>query len=844
MRELLRRPIVLWFATVWLGLAIGIVRSQDAVFTEPSLKFTGPPQQTLLVAVRYYDHDQLVKTVTSRIEIGQATQPLEPGHDGLRAFVVVATQQLVTVSVVAGANEVSVGRSESPQIIELAAGDVPPRDDFIPPRAFLDATETEFARRFLDCVQAASTADIVSPLPIANIQWQTLDAYCEVLNDELGQLAQRERELDGWLSWDGNLGVRVISGIADFEQGRCRFTLMALQQELVDVLVESHDMPSDWFDGPSSLEIYIQQSEQLLRTLLSGDPASAHELFSARFREQISTEELTKLSHELQDQFGHEVASIRFIDSSLSALDFQTRTKRLSTRLLVALASGKSGLATVHFIFPCGANIIGRGELASVHMRETWVSAYPQQLPLAKQAILPLLALISAQQPEQAASALLPVAHFHRGLQENLSPQRLAELVSEIRQHKLELGTEVDWEQWTFQSLGANVSASGRVVTNKGPIDIQADFCEDQLLGLTFLGDTLAASTHDALQGVDATVEVADKFWRAVCANDFVSAHALLSENLQVTLPLEDFEAIVLPSGLGGSVPLTSIELDSIRVSRRLDRKSTIAFDSYAIAQLADGSYVPLQCELGKSVDKFAVQSFSSSFAATFPADDFAKGKEVLAALFSGDPQNVIALAHPSEHEQFAPEILRAFQANLQKRISTQQFSDQAASFHIYANGNRSERVKAMLASPSGDVAVEAVFEFGYLKAFYFGSPELEDFASELKSIESLEVLNNQFIEGWLKHDGVSSMTDDMVIELRDDRTAAQLKLKRDRLYAEQGVFLQSQLLRWTVTDIPGEVELFNRLEFAQGSVTVSITFRLDAIRGWISGLQVADWQP
>ncbi|MCA9133011.1 MAG: hypothetical protein KDA45_07640, partial [Planctomycetales bacterium] len=337
---------------LWLPLTA----SAQAPLQAPRLRLAGPAGQTVIVVTRYYQAEQASKTVGSRFELGSAVQdiPLEEGSEGVRCFLIVPTNGQLVAALYDGQTLLSRATSAQPQVLQLLGGAVP-EDSFRPPRALLDEREKRLAAQFFAALKpAASTRELVSNLPVANIDWQSLDAYSQTLQAELGTLRESALQLDGWLSWDGTLGARAISGLAEFEHGSCRFTLMEVDGKLVDVLVHSESMPPDWFHGPADSQAFQERSESLVRDLFSGQVAAAHSQFSPKYQAQVTRQTLAELSDGLNERFSAEVVGVELKKTWLGLYDSESRSKTFHVLHAISLADGKRLVSTVDFMFPCG----------------------------------------------------------------------------------------------------------------------------------------------------------------------------------------------------------------------------------------------------------------------------------------------------------------------------------------------------------------------------------------------------------------------------------------------------------------------------------------------------------
>lgn len=808
---------------------------QNADAPEVSVHIAGPPGQTVMVTMRYYDQGQASKTFGIRYEIDPASSlSVEAGHDGVRVFVAIATNRPVEVTLQEGSTALDHADSNRPQLLVLSAGEVVESDDYQPPRALLDDQERKLARQFLGVFQStppASTADLVSPLPAANVQWQVLDAYCRALQEELGDLAPESTQLDGWLSWDGSFGARVVSGLVDFQHARCRFSLMTIDQKLVDVVPDCQSMPDDWFHGPRSEELYIEASKELVRQLFAGDIAAAHGLFSKRYHETVTPEALADLSQTLQQHYGSEISDVQLKLTRLGRYDAELESKAMTVMMAVDMAAGKRALAEVEFVFPCGPNTVAKGHLSGAHVHEAWNSADPQLVQITR------LALAAVFGETELSNF---VEHLHADVRSNFSEPRLEEISQKIQREWGTIDGEPDWDRWHAEVRDESLLASGPVPTAQGNIEAQVAFTAGKLVGLDLMGPTYAVSTTDLLDDVGNAGDTGQRFWQSLIEGEIEDAYRQLAPLFRQEFSQTELREIYTNGGFEELPALKGIQLDSVRYSTRIDRPLPIIVAAFYLATFEDQTTQSLFCEfLRNEQGEFELVTFHSNFEITFPVDRTNDCKQLIQDFLSGDPQSVLQWFQPDVRAEVNPDLLAAFQRRLQKVAGNEiELPDRVSTLHRYANGTRTTQISARVATAGKHLPFEATFGAGYLNSFYFTDGGLYGFAEELHDAKSLERLGHEFIRLWLKDGDMQQAAPRLVADLRNAGVNERLLGMRDDWIRDNGSFLLSEMVQWQASATANEVSCLFDIDFIRETKRCEIVFEVSAIDAHIVAIR------
>lgn len=819
---------------------------------DPQLQLSGRAGQTVIYSVGYF-HEQLEsETVHARIELPADGSPLEPqklqfGYSGMRIEIAVASAEPFTARLLDGENVVSQQQCQAVGTLRLEYGLLPASDPWSVPRALLNGAEQQWVADFVAGMRAGEAEPLVSSSPIANIDWQTLSAYFAAVKGVLGQPLQQDigTLADGWIGWEGSLGARVLSGPVTFEKGRCDFKLMLVDGQLVDVVPNTTALPEDWFEEPPQpLDIYIQRAHSLARALLAGNVTGGQLLFSPRYHEELTLESLRELSGQLRLLVDDHQPEIVFQRSEFLPVGDTSYDKRLRLHSVLTCPSGQRCLSQVDFIFPSGAEVIGRGHLASIHIREAWTSAAPA---LASQQS-ELLAMIGTIEAEAAAVKWLE--KIHPQVKEHISPQELASFIAAAAEPLGQTVGEIDFDQWQA-SAGAYSTAVGPVEFATAPeARVQSNWLDGHWLGITLLAENFAASTHDLVPQYDDVQELSVRFWERLFEGNFPAAHACLAEDFQRRLSVEQLQELFEDAEFGTLARLRGVVFDRLRIADRDQRPLPVILTAYCIAEFEDGSYIPVSCEFTRSGGQDAntqLLNFSTDVSATFPLATVGEAQMFWEAFSRADSDAVRRLVSEAMRARIQPEVLTAFLLELQQVLGSNDGESSAwvgRTLRIYDSGRQLLQLNRGFAGPQGRVDVVAAFERGELRDFQFIHPTLETFVQRIENQALLDNHAQAFVEVWLSGDTSSEENAARVrmflaSELNNEVGIGHLVELHRQLLLESGVRLDAQVVGRVASGDANRIELELRVQLERGERTVKLTYAVNAFAGWITQVEV-----
>lgn len=823
--------------------------AQDAL-AAPTLKLSGPAGQTVVFSVRYFDGAEAINTVETRVDLPADGTPLEPqalefGHTGIRIQIAVATAQPFAAQLFAGDEKLGESQSNAMGVLELQHGSVPEGDEMPPPRALPNQSEQQLIRSFLAAIPTANTRPLVSTLPLANIDWQNLDAYCAALTRELGQPLEQDPggPLEGWITWEGSLDARVLGGQVAFEHGHCKFTLMAIDGKLVDVEPSSAEMPADWLrQAPASIEEYVQRSNALAEALLGGDVVGAQLLFSSRYHEEVTVKELSTLSVELRELVDEELPAIEFKRSEFQAASADSNDKQLSIDSVLQCGNGERWISRVDFIIPSGPDLIARAHLASIHFRQAWQSASPA--PAAD--LTELLNQIGSEDPHRVATRWSD--RLHPDLKPFLELSRLTGWLEEAAERLGALAEPADFDRW-LASSGPHSTAVGPVrFAKQDELSVRTHWNDDKLLGITLLGDHYAASTLDLVPRLATARQHGIHFWKQLLGGDVSGAHQRLAPSFREQLPLDRLRELLAASGLDSLPPIMNIEVDAVRVTDRDSRPLPVMFTIYYVAHLQDDEYLTLSCEFAPrdgTRDSFDLLNFSTDVQATFPIAAPAEVAAFLDAFLKGDVEAVSRLTSATNRALIDPAILEAFLAELRHAVGNAPASIPLRTLRKYTDGRQLLQFNGVVpGSAEGSVVVDATMERGVLKRFRLEHPALDSFVDRVQDFDRLDARANEFLQAWLTDAHFAADPSERLEKffVADRRTPAAMR-RLGELHRELNVTLGAldavdEVQHRALPDF-NWIEIEWRLQFENGTRHVRLTYQLDAFHGLIDAVEL-----
>ncbi len=831
--QLVHAGLCLWILS-WLGCMLILpsrLWAQDLPI-DPQLLLVGPAGQEVAVAASYYDDGQLTKTVAMRLKIRQGkTEPLEFGHAGLQLAITVPTAQPVTMVLMNGEEELSRLSVKSVGVARLKHGDVGDQPPPIPPRALPDVSEKQVIERFMQCLQSAEARELVSTSPMANIEWETLNAYLRTLQLELGPVVEAMSSPDGWLSWEGRLGARVLSKRLQLEHGQCQISLMIVDNRLVDVEVDSPEMPDDWFDGPSSIDNYRQRSARLSKLVFEGKVGRVREMLAPPYRKEISDAELQQLSQHLRAQLGSDIQKIDFKGSKLHGGDEQAERPVLSVFHGITLDTDRRCISEVKFVFTSGRNRIGLGELASIDVREAFQSAAPELAQIAGET----LRIVDGQRDPELDRL------WHPSCRAVLDSKAIEQRLQGLPNDMTGIEVDVDWDRWQAGRNESFAWARGPVSAAGGEVLMRVSFVDDQLFGFALESGNSVLSTFEHVAESDEIAEITGSFWRAIYEDELATAHALLAQGFQQQMPLDAFRELVQSSGLRAVGDKLVVRPVNVRLVSHPQRPALILTASYCDLLVGDQTLGSVRCILKQRESEaiWEVIDFSQDFDDQYVTVDRQLVAQLGVALQSGQPSALRALQSKPDQQLGSPELAAAFLRRLHHVAGDIQVPDESLLRRSYEAGRRNDRITCRLHSAAGSIPLTAEFRYGRLASFQLDLDGFGGFLSELNDTSVLEQAGLRFVDQW--HSEAGSCLPLMVRELRSESVQNRLRILRGKLVQAAGAYQGSRVLEVSLSNDSQQAQLQVESRYERRTVRIQLELSVNALAALISAVDAAE---
>jgi hypothetical protein len=491
--------------------------------------------------------------------------------------------------------------------------------------------------------------------------------------------------------------------------------------------------------------------------------------------------------------------------------------------------------------------VIGRGHLASIHIRETWPSADPE---LARQQSA-MLAMIGTLAPEEAAAKWME--SMHPNLKEHIRQEDLTTFIAAAAEQLGEPATAINLDRWQASS-GAYSTAMGPVEFTKAATRVQSNWMDGHWLGVSLLTENFAASTHDLLPQYTDVQELAVRFWESLFEGNFAAAHACLAEDFQRRLGVEQLQELFESAEFGTLTRLQRVTYDRLRIADRDSRPLPVMLTAYCIAEFEDGSYIPISCEFTRGGAVEAVPqllNFSTDVIGTFPLADATEGQLFWKAFSGADSAAIRRLVSQETRDRIQPEVLSGFLSELQQVLGSdgEESSSSTSSFagralRVYDAGRQLVQLNRRVVGPQGQVDMLATFERGELRNFQFTHPALETFAQRVENKALLDAPAREFLQLWLSSDSLRVENTErlkpfLASELKDEAGMGRLIGLHRQLLLESGGMLDAEIVARTPSADSNRIELEWRLQLERGERRVKLTYKVNALAGLIEDVQV-----
>jgi hypothetical protein len=813
-----------------------------AAFQEkPPLKLVveGPELENCIVSVRYFRNRQLNKTVVTRVTLvdGRAEENIESQHDGIEIYL-----QSAAVSMKAGifADGKALDQGDTDRLgnAKLSVGRVG-RTPFQPVDIDLSKREVSVVESLAKAMaEDSSVAALVSESDATEVDGPCLGVLLRELKSLIGIPEDLKSVSQGWLAYGNPDSGRHLAGRIQGAQGVCGFRISLEKNKIVNLVPNCPSLPDNYFQEPIDVRSYVRQARLLTQSLFAGDAKRAHELYSAKFRSQVSEEQLEQLSEIVHQRFGKKIQSIEFKRSQLQAYNFQQQTNLLNVDLQLETDTGARCISRTAFSIPSGRNLVGKAHLGAINVFQVFPSSHPQ-LAETTEGLLSQLA--------QGMQAKDVVALYPSELSEIANTKEIQLLLDRIAANLEGTHRQVDFDLWTVSATEQVVTASGPVQFDSNDYFVEVQYTNaSQLLGFSLYGPSLSESTFGMFDFEPKVQQAAEQFWTLLLKEDAEAAYAMLHPEFQKQFPLEELKA-QLESPQAESAPFKGIVTEHLRLSTSPMRPIPLMVTSYLSATFEEGAPLELTCELGMQLSgtesSGVIYDFSNEFEEDFPVAKIPlvqpdkEGLHALTAAFvANNSAELLALINPESRASIDGFALEAYMKQLKEICGDITAHPSAARTVEYTASGKRYRCNTMLVCASGDsLPLEAWFYQGCLERFSIQDSRLVEFVAHLEDKSEVEKRVLAFVNNWMN--ASPDMYAYLLPSINTPAMQQSLDSLRSMCQAEHGPFEKAEISVRHPYEGGAALQFGVTLTGKKGTKEVAISVEVGAFGGLISGI-------
>ncbi len=830
------------------GWAASPIPLQDAdppatpSFVAPELDIDGPAGQTVMVYVRYYRAGQPARTVGIRHTIDDPREkiPLDLGLEGIRIWLVNPSHEKIALTVRDGDRQLGFREGTGPAALELSVGRVPREDAFRVPRVLLDRGEQEIVHKFVQVLRGDTSRPLLAAPPLARVDWPTLDAFAAYVRTHFGTPGPDADDLDGWLSWEGEIGTRILHGRIEFpSQPEARFSLVVLRDRVIQVEHEGLDLPDDWFLRPADASGYVGRAERLTYLLATGRTEPALAMFSPSYREGLKLTDIQGLVDRLKAGYGQDVRRVEFKQTVVGGYDFEVQARPFYVDHAVQFESDKRCICRVTFMFPCSAERIARGHLAMVHFSETWPSASPELAALARRTMEQIDTTARSSAPTGAAPTSMAHLPWSPQIEPIVDAPLRDRILNDCMRYLGPVDLPIDWDLWSGNADLPYPFLEGHVQFAHGAARVRIDLLDDGVLGITILSDRWGDSTLRAVSNGEAVRQHARQFWTELASGDIEAAHSRLAEPFARQLTLAHLGELVDRSGIGSTAQRgVQVFLDGPMISNRPQRLFPVMVATCGVLEIESAPPLTVLNEYRIDAGVAELFDFSSEVEALYPVADQETPQRLVDALADVSGEALFRWLDPADRAMVVPAITRGFLAKLHASTGAKPSAviPPAKVIHAYHLGKLQKRVRCRMACGRTEVPLAAQFEFDALKALQIDIPDATGFldAVDMPAVIDREVpravagLANGDRREWSRL---------LVPDLQTPETLDRLEKIQAEWRGLMGEYQSVAIESVTIDADANTVQVDVRIQFSKGYVRAQLDFDVDIFAARLAGI-------
>lgn len=188
--------------------------------------------------------------------------------------------------------------------------------------AFSASSRADVQRDFFEAIQSGQIEQVMAqmrPELLVEVDPPVLAAWMTALNERVGSLQSiKYTGIELKQTEDGSF--RTTTAIVTFEKGSATSVLTAIDDRLIAFQVTSDQLGNDWFQGPSSIDLYESRGRTFIEQFMTGKTDEAYAMCHPALQDVIDRESFQQMVNILHERHGGPT-SVTLKDSSMKIDD-------------------------------------------------------------------------------------------------------------------------------------------------------------------------------------------------------------------------------------------------------------------------------------------------------------------------------------------------------------------------------------------------------------------------------------------------------------------------------------------------------------------------------------------
>ncbi|MGD9857616.1 MAG: hypothetical protein AB7U20_21950 [Planctomycetaceae bacterium] len=182
----------------------------------------------------------------------------------------------------------------------------------------LDSAQADIQDDFFRAVQSGKlkqATDHMRPELLREIDEPVFQAWMNAINERLGAV-QTIKHTGLELKQTENGPMRSTTATVTFEKGTASSSLTTVDGKLIAFNITSEELGDDWFQGPTSTDLYQQLGRTFIERFMRGETDDAYAMCHAALQEVIDRESFQQMIDIVRNEDGA-LKTVNFKDSRM-----------------------------------------------------------------------------------------------------------------------------------------------------------------------------------------------------------------------------------------------------------------------------------------------------------------------------------------------------------------------------------------------------------------------------------------------------------------------------------------------------------------------------------------------